>query len=301
MSTVDGRLNRGRSAVGQKGTALDLRQSNPRWRGRFGTARTLRDRWRQASFASGWPFPADWAVPAVDEVCRDAAAGAELTPVLGALGRLRAEGGVGLAETLADVAALHAVLDSPTLDSPAQAGGLLAADPDAVPGWLLRASALGWAEVMLAQLARGAVTDALTGLVTVSYLRARLGEVYRECAVQDTWPHTAYALVCVRLDTAFVPGFSALAAKVLLADVLRCVFDGGETICAVNDSTAVVLTRTDERLPMRLASVRLLAEQRLRTDRELCAVPIPATWLRHLPADHDAACALLAHLTVERV
>lgn len=274
-------------------TAVDWRRTGPRpWRnGRRLAARTLRARWRQASLACGWPFPRDWAVPQVDAVCRDVVAGAELVPSIGALGRARAEGGAGLAETLSDVAALHAVLEHP-----GETAGLVAADPDAVPGWLLRASALGWAEVMLAQLARGEVTDALTGLVTVSYLQTRLHEVYRECAVQGIPPGEHYALISIRLDTGSATGWSAVAAKVLLADVLRCVFDGGETICAVNARTAVVLSRRDERLAMRMASVRLLAEQRLHTDSQLRGVPRPSIRQRHLPSGYDSACELLNDL-----
>jgi hypothetical protein len=272
---------------------VDLRLTSQRpWHdGRRIAARTLRARWRQASLACGWPFPRDWAVPEVDTVCRDAVLGDELVPAVRALGRVRAEGGAGLAETLSDVAALHAVLENP-----GEVGGIVAADPDAVPGWLLRASALGWADVMLAQLARGEVTDALTGLVTVSYLQTRLHEVYRECSVQGTAPGQQYALIGIRLDTGSAAGWSGVAAKVLLADVLRCVFDGGETICAVNTRTALVLTHRDERIAMRLASVRLLAEQRLHTDSQLRGVSRPAIWLRHLPAGYDAACALLDEL-----
>ncbi|MGW5717301.1 hypothetical protein ACWEVP_14130 [Amycolatopsis sp. NPDC003865] len=96
-----------------------------------GAVRTLRGRWRRASSTSGWRFPSDWAVPEVDDVCACALVRGDLIAALTALGAARARTGAGLDETLYDVAALHAVLDSST---------------DATQPAMLRAAALGWAD-----------------------------------------------------------------------------------------------------------------------------------------------------------
>src|SRR6266568_6533013 len=87
----------------------------------------LRDEWRRRSLATGWRMPDDWDSEAVDEVlaaCRNralargeaglAAVGASaLTAACAGLGRSRARAGVGIAETIDDLAALFAVLGDP--------------------------------------------------------------------------------------------------------------------------------------------------------------------------------------------
>lgn len=66
-------------------------------------------RWRARSFEDGWRLPEDWAVPAVALLAGALVSGAELGPHARALGAARARSGVGVTETLRDVAALFAV------------------------------------------------------------------------------------------------------------------------------------------------------------------------------------------------
>jgi hypothetical protein len=92
----------------------------------------LREAWRLRSLAAGWRVPGDWDSEAVGEVlaaCRNrapapgeagraaaragaltAAGAGALTAACAALGRSRARAGVGIAETIDDLAALFAVL-----------------------------------------------------------------------------------------------------------------------------------------------------------------------------------------------
>src|ERR1700748_3097967 len=91
----------------------------------------IRDEWRRRSLATGWRMPDDWDSEAVEEVlgaCRNralargeaalpaagapvlAAASAALAAACAGLGRSRARAGVGVAETIDDLAALFAVL-----------------------------------------------------------------------------------------------------------------------------------------------------------------------------------------------
>src|SRR6266576_663069 len=94
-----------------------LRETQP-WETR------LRDEWRRRSLATGWRMPGDWDSEAVGEVlaaCRNralargeaglAAVGATaLAAACAGLGRSRARAGIGIAETIDDLAALFAVL-----------------------------------------------------------------------------------------------------------------------------------------------------------------------------------------------
>jgi GGDEF domain-containing protein len=230
-------------------------------------------------------------VPEVDVVCHAVVRGAQPDDALVKLGRARAHAGSGLGETLQDVAALHAVLTVPE-----HRDGIVAADPDAVPARLLRVTALAWSDVLVRQLAHTEACDGLTGLANAAYLRARLREVYRECAAADTAARSRYVLVVVSPDLAHTTGWSRLAAVVLLADVLRAVFDGGQTLATLGPSTMVVLAERDDRLNERVALARQLATDRLGVDPQLRELCPPSVWLEALPPTHPDACRLLVEL-----
>ena len=272
---------------------MGTREVSPQsWRGDSARAfHALRSRWRTASVGSGWPFPTDWALAEVDLVCEAVLAGVDPGNALGRLGRARAEAGSGLGETLQDVAALHAVLTVPEHHD-----GLVAADPDATPARLLRVTALAWSDVLVRQLADGEVRDGLTGLATAAYLRARLREVYRAAAAEGFPIRSRYVLVVITVDMADATGWSRLAAMVLLADVLRNEFDGGQTLATIAPDTMVALAERDGRIAERTASLRWLAAARLGVDAQLSRIAVPTVWLEPLPDTHDAACRLVSEL-----
>ncbi|AHI01302.1 hypothetical protein [Kutzneria albida] len=245
----------------------------------------LRSRWRSASLASGWPFPSDWALDEVDAVCVAAVSGEDLAGVVAGLGRARARAGAGLDETLLDLAALHAVLTSP-----APHDGLFSADPDATPSRLIRATAIGWADVASDLVGASEVLDAMTGMTTAAYLRTRLTEVYRAEAA------ARHVLLVAALDLSQAEGWTRPVAMVLMGDVLREVFPGGETVSLIGPSTAAVLLARDELLITRMARVRWQLAQRLSVDRELHGVGTAEVWPEALPDNHSRACELLAHL-----
>lgn len=235
--------------------------------------RDLRTRWRTASIAAGWRFPSDWGLPEVDAVCRSAVRRDDLTGALSDLGRARAEAGAGLDETLTDLAALHAVLTSPD-----GAPGLVATDPDATPTALVRAAALAWADASC-ELLRGAeATESLTNLTTHAYLSTRLGEVYRQAARDGVPVPESYSLLAVTLDLSRVVGWSRLMAMVLVAEVLREAFDGGESIAVLGPSVAAVLGPRDLAFGHRALTVGWLIGERLSVDPQLSSSRRP--WLR---------------------
>lgn len=243
--------------------------------------RLLKSRWRTATMAAGWAFPADWPLAEVDEVCAAMVDTADPGDALVRLGRARAEAGAGLSETLLDLAALHAVL---TEGSP-----MVAPNVDALPSRMLRMTALGWADVVSEQAGNCASEDPLTGLATPAYLRTRLGEVYRETAL----PALDYMLVLLRLDLAQATGWSRVVAMTLVANAMRTVFDGGETHATLGPGVAAVLTRRDDTLARRVSNLRVLATDSLAVDPHVRPTGPAKVWMERLPDTHPEACALV--------
>ncbi|MEV0058057.1 hypothetical protein AB0H34_47170 [Saccharopolyspora shandongensis] len=250
--------------------------------------RALRSRWRTASLAAGWPFPSDWASDAVEAVCAAVVAGDSLAESLADLGASRAEAGVGLAGTLQDLAALHAV-------SSGWHDGLVSADPDAVPTAMVRATALGWSDVVARMSVGREVEDPLTGLTTAGYLRTRLHEVYRAARAEGRPAGNGHVLVTVSLG-ATGDDYPRMMAMVLIADALRTVFDGGETTSLLRSATAVVLAQRDRLLPARCIQARWTIQHRLAADPALRGCGPVLLREDVLPDGHDEACELLASL-----
>jgi hypothetical protein len=274
---------------------VTVREVDPRSRGDAdGTGhelRLLRARWRTASIAAGWRFPSDWGVPEVDAVCVSALRKGDLTGSLSHLGRARAQAGAGLDETLTDLAALHAVLTTDVQD------GLIAPDPDAPPTRLVRAAALAWADASLGDLHAAEATDNLTNMTTQAYLRTRLGEVYREGARLGQPVAESHALLVVTLDLSAVTGWARLMAMVLVADALREVFDGGESIALLGPSVAAVLSDRGPGFGDRALSAGWLIAERLKVDPQLEPSRRPLLRLERLPATQEEVRDLLQSIS----
>jgi hypothetical protein len=248
--------------------------------------RRLRSRWRIASITSGWRFPSDWAVPEVDTVCGSALFRGDLTAALTTLGGSRARTGAGLDVTLYDVAAFHAVLGScPDVDR------VLSGDPHAPPLAMLRAAAVGWADVGSAP-PEATTTGPYSGLATKSHFLARLGEVYQG----ETRPADSPVLLAIDVDLSQLMGCSRSVAMALVADVLHRVFDGGETAAALSRSTAVVLAELDAGVGPRIRQARRRIADRLSADPRLAAAAHPRVRLHHLPDTLAGAHELLNRL-----
>jgi hypothetical protein len=253
--------------------------------------RALRARWRTASLASGWRFPSDWSLPEVDAVCAAVVKGGETEVPLAGLARARAAAGAGLAETLADLAALHAVLaDGAAVD------GFVVPDVDATPSRLLRVTAVAWADVAMDQLTNVEVLDSLTGLPTAAYLRTRLGEVYRH-ADRDRRPAAeGHTLLVVSMDLSEVAGWPRLTGMILVADVVRAVFDGGESLATLGPSAIAALVPRDGGVAAHAVMLRRELTERISVDAQLYEVGQPRIRLVRLPVRYQEACDLLTHL-----
>jgi hypothetical protein len=254
--------------------------------------RALRARWRTASLAAGWRFPSDWALPEVDAVCAAVTAQGRLDAAetaLAGLARARATAGAGLAETLTDLAALHAVLGH-------DGDGFIAPDVDATPARLLRTTALAWADVAVDQLVHTEVTDPLTGLPSAAYLRTRLVEVYRAAAAGERSAAEEFVLLVVSLDLGTVTGFPRLTGMILVADALRAVFDSGQSVASLGPSVVAALVAKDDQVASHGVALRRALHERLSVDDQLADAGRPRVSAVRLPATHELACELLARL-----
>jgi hypothetical protein len=256
----------------------------------------LRDAWRRRSLATGWRTPDDWHNAAVDGIlsgCRNrapvpgeaglAAAGdGDLAAACAGLGRARAQAGIGIAETIDDLAALFAVLGGGAEGR----AGLLGTDEEgragllggpghegaAPPLRLICALAEGWAEESLDQLAQGGCEDPLSGLATVAYLRTRLAEVYREAEHGGTSPADTHRLLVVRLPGRPDP-WRRMALAIGVGHDLRTAFPGGETLSMAKPGPAIALVRAQGDLPLRYARLRRSIQATFGTQIRMTPLP----------------------------
>jgi hypothetical protein len=216
----------------------------------------LCDAWRQRSLASGWLAADDWDSEAVNAVVAAACGTGPLSLACGRLGRSRAKAGIGIAETIDDLAALFAVLGGGQ-GGRGQTGS--AGRPEFGPPLPLVCSvAEGWAEEGMAQLSARGCEDPLSGLATLPYLSTRLGEVYREAARQGTSPADTHRLLVVSLPRPPDP-WHRMALAIVVGYDLRAAFPGGETLSlARRDGTGPALALVGARgdLPIRYTRLR---------------------------------------------
>jgi hypothetical protein len=200
--------------------------------------------WRGAAMVIGWARPQDWWCVEVDAVCEAVVERRELLGVFSQLGRARAEAGVGLGETLDDVAALYAVLAE-----------------RAVPAAVARVLAEAWVEVGFEPLRTGTCADPLTGLTSAAHLRTRLAEVYREAERGGGSVRATHALVVVPTGLDGAARWDGLLRRLALGECLRSVFSGGETLAGLGPSVVVgLVTRTPLLAAMTESLRRRLAE-----------------------------------------
>lgn len=240
-----------------------------------GAAIALRERWFDLTAAGPWTFQSDWHDPAVDALCEACLSGRNLWACAERLGAVRASGGVGLAETLADVDALMTVR------------------PDLPADLLCRAVSLGWADRI--QTPAVAILDPLTGLVSADYLSQRLREVYRAADVAGRRVSAGSALIVVR-TAATGSGWVREAPLIMAAHALRTVFDGGQTLARISDRVAVALTARDRALPRRVQLLGGVLQGLVPQTAPGLAAPPPRVWIEKLPDDPDVALDLLAGL-----
>ena len=200
----------------------------------------LRRTWRESSLTSSWPDHTEWWTSAVDAVSDaltrrrgDVRAAGE------ALGRQRAEAGVYLDETRADIrlaARAASLRPIPTAE-------------------LVDAVTLGWVDRILDDLFATPCVDTLTELVPVQYLSTRIAELWAEAKLIGEPVQHSHALVVVKVMPVRHP-IERETHMITVQTAMRSAFRGGETLARVGRTTAAALAvRAVERMHPALAAL----------------------------------------------
>jgi GGDEF domain-containing protein len=203
------------------------------------------------------------------------------TDVVGAcavVGRDVVGDGTALAEALEDLRATYR---------------LVCGAPPAIRA--VEALAVAWSEATLQYLHDLSCEDPLTGLASLAHVRSRLEEIYREAELSDVPVARSHALVLVELRVRALtdpPGhpFDRAMRLAQVAEAMRAVFCGGQTLGRLGADRAVALVPRISDLPV---SVELLRE--LISDLDLGDVGV-RVWVEGLPADPDSTGSLLDEL-----
>lgn len=241
----------------------------------IGLPEGLRDRWRASSVESVWLRPSDWYHPAVDALVEAVLQDADPCESAEELGRARGYDGVGIVETLDDLACLYrtAGVATPPLDA-------------------IRALSGGWADGSSAGIGSGSAFDPETGLPTRAYLELRLRETY------DAGRQDDHRLVLVDVAAGEVSGFLRAVRSAAAGAALTAAFGAGHPMATLGGGVFAALVRPDDDLAAQLDTLRTDLDSRCRAAelRESTRRPARA-WTEPLPATHDGAVRLLARMS----
>lgn len=155
-----------------------------------------------------------------------------------------------------------------------------------------RAAAIAWAERALIHHADVACEDPLTSMATVPYVRSRLAELYRGAESVGRRATDTSALVIVELPRTAVGHEIERSLRALdIAEALRLVFTGDETIAQLSDRRFAALVgraKTDD------VTISLLS---LLVDRAMKHKGQSRIWVEHLPSSADGIAHVLAALS----
>lgn len=233
---------------------------------------SLRAQWWSLA-AAGWATETEWHLQSVDALCDALADGRDPWPSAERLGFERAAAAIPLSEALADIDLLASMVSTQVAEA------------------LRRAVSLGWSAKSTTPPI--GIVDPLTGLTSLGYLQVRLGEVYRaveagRLALEDV------ALVVVRLDSPET-GLSRNLPMMLLAEGMRGIFDAGETLSLVSETTMAILARRDSGLARRIELGRSLTQRVIDHDRQ-GAGSVVRSWIEPVPGSAALAEQLVDSL-----
>lgn len=242
-------------------------------------AATLREQWRAQTVDSVWLRPGDWYHPAVDALAEAVTSGVCAAAPAYRLGEVRGTTGVGIAETLDDLAVLYRLVGTePSLD-------------------VLRALCEGWAAAMESVPAQAACTDPESGLPTIEYLGVRLAETYGAVRKHAHHAFMTHCLVLVDVAGEDLPPWRRMARSAAMGRALTASLTPGHPMAALGGGAFAVLVPRDWELG---ETVRRMRDQvndhaaRLQI-AELLRQP-PRIWIEPLPETHQRAVDLLQHL-----
>jgi GGDEF domain-containing protein len=158
----------------------------------------------------------------------------------------------------------------------------------------VHAISVAWSEATLGYLHQLSCEDPLTGLASLSHVRARLSELYRAQARHSTHLQETHALVVADLphdrpghEHGDGDAFSMAMRLVRLGEAARTVFTGSESIGRMGTNRVVVVVDRDEHLGRRVAIMRKM----------LAMADYPTrVWIEGLPGTDAGAAHLLDEL-----
>lgn len=243
------------------------------------TATALREQWRAASVESVWLRPGDWYHPAVDALTEALVAGECATPAASRLGEMRGSAGVGIAETLDDVAALYRLIGGePPLD-------------------VVRALCEGWGAAVDAAPVRAGCIDPESGLPTLDYLAVRLGETYGAARRHAFHAFVTHGLVLVDVAVGDLHPWRRAARSAAMGRALSTALPPGHPMASLGGGAFAVLLARDWDLGEIVRNMRDAVNDQAEQLQigELLRQP-PRIWIEPLPETYAQAVDLLEHL-----
>ncbi|HSE07162.1 MAG TPA: hypothetical protein VLB29_00740 [Nocardioidaceae bacterium] len=160
----------------------------------------------------------------------------------------------------------------------------------------VEALSIAWSEATLEFLHELSCEDPLTGMASFAHLRTRLAELYREAEQTGDRLSETHALVVVEMAALDLRRraehqFTRALHLVQIAEMVRAVFSGGETIARLSPDRAVAVVG---RSPQLGASVAMLRE--LLGDLDLGATDV-RVWIEGLPSTPESGPRLLDELS----
>jgi GGDEF domain-containing protein len=213
-----------------------------------------------------------------EAVAEAIAAESDVTDPCAVVGRDVAQDGTALGEALESLRSTYEmVLGSPP------------------PFEATEALSVAWSDATLEYLHDLSCEDPLTGLASLSHIRTRLAEIYRESELTDAVVSTSHALVIVELSFGQPTEgaghhFTRALRLAQVAEALRGVYSGGQTLGRLGLDRAVAVVPRSVDLGLTVATLReFLADLDLgRTDVRV--------WIEGLPAAASSATLLLDDL-----
>ena len=242
-------------------------------------ATTLREQWRAETVESVWLRPGDWYHPAVDALTEALSTGASCVAPAARLGAVRGMAGVGIAETLDDLAVVYR---------------LLGRDPGLE---VIRSMCEGWAGAVEAQPVNTSFLDPESGLPTMEYLSVRLAETYGAAGRHAHHAFLTHCLVLVDVATEDLPPWRRMARSAAMGRALTAALNPGHPMAALGGGAFAVLVARDWDLGETVRRMReqVNAQATTLAITELLRQP-PRIWIEPLPETHDRAVDLLTHL-----
>lgn len=211
--------------------------------------------------------------------------GAPVEEVCGVVGRDLARDGVDLGEALSGLRSTYTLT--------------VGREPDYQA---TRALCVAWSDETLGYLHQVSCENPMTGLASLPHVRARLVEVQRGAERDGGTASASYAMVVVDLPDADTwpvgrPGvphpdhFARSLEIARVADRIRLVFGGGETIGQVGPCRLLVLATRDVRLARQVVLLRELLDEIAYGAR---------VWIEGLPGSSAGIAAQLSELARAR-